>query len=158
MLIVPSSGAAAHTQTIARYVRYYIEVHAVELGELPAVHTAAHLFRNFCYNYKDQLNAAIIVAGWDKQEGGQVYQLPLGGTLLKQDVAVGGSGSTFIHGFIDSNFRPGMSRAECKEFVKKAVSLAMYRDGGSGGCVRLCDINEEGVTKEFVPHEELPIH
>ena len=120
--------------------------------------TAAHLFRSFCYNYKDQLNAAIIVAGWDEQNGGQVYQIPLGGTLLKLDCASGGSGSTFIHGYIDSNYHTGMSRAECKEFVKKAVSLAMYRDGGSGGCVRLADVNAEGVTKEFFPHEELPIH
>ncbi len=152
------SGAAAHTQTIARYVRYYIEMHAVELGQLPQVSTAAHLFRNFLYTYKDQLNASIIVAGWDEQNGGQVFQLPLGGTLLKLDCAAGGSGSTFIHGFIDDQFRKNMSRGECKEFVKKAVSLAMFRDGSSGGCVRLADINAEGVTKEFFPFEKLPIH
>lgn len=31
------SGSAADTQTINRYVRYYMDAHANELGRLPAV-------------------------------------------------------------------------------------------------------------------------
>ena len=36
------------------------------------------------------LTAGIIVAGWDKYEGGSVYGLPIGGTLLKLPFAIGG--------------------------------------------------------------------
>jgi hypothetical protein len=36
------------------------------------------------------LNAGLIVAGWDAQEGGSVYALPLGGTLVKVPFAIGG--------------------------------------------------------------------
>ena len=42
-------------------------MHSVELGSLPLVHTAAHLFRQYVYQYKDQLGAAIIVGGWDEK-------------------------------------------------------------------------------------------
>ena len=35
-----------------------------------------------------------------------------------------------------------LHRAECEEFVKNAVALAMSRDGHSGGVVRICTINE----------------
>ena len=31
--------------------------------------------------------------------------------MFKQDVAVGGSGSTFIQGFIDANYKKGGTRA-----------------------------------------------
>ncbi len=45
----------------------------------------------------------IICAGWDPIMGGQVYNIPLGGSLIKQPFATGGSGSTYIFGYCDSN-------------------------------------------------------
>jgi len=44
----------------------------VEIGEEPTVATAAAIFKKYCYNYRDRLLAGIIVAGWDKYNGGQV--------------------------------------------------------------------------------------
>jgi len=44
----------------------------VQLGEAPLVKTAASVFQELCYNYRDQLMAGIICAGWDKRHGGQV--------------------------------------------------------------------------------------
>lgn len=90
---------------------------SVERGERPSVNTAAVLFKSLCYNNKDQLQAGIIVAGWDKYEGGSVYNIPLGGSLHKQPFAIGGSGSTYIYGYCDSVYRPGMSRDESEQFV-----------------------------------------
>ena len=34
--------------------------------------------------------AGLIVGGWDPVEGGSVYVLPLGGTLMKMPFAIGG--------------------------------------------------------------------
>ena len=42
------------------------------MGELPPVNKAAAMFRQYCYDYRDQLLAGIIVAGWDPKSGGQV--------------------------------------------------------------------------------------
>ena len=63
------------------------------MGEEPLVKTAASIFQDLCYNYRDQLSAGIICAGWDKRKGGQVglEQMP-GGTmwvnLMKQPCLV----------------------------------------------------------------------
>lgn len=35
------------------------------------------------YNNKNMLEAGMMVAGWDKHGGGQVWSIPLGGSLLK---------------------------------------------------------------------------
>ena len=35
------------------------------------------------------LQAGLIVAGWDKHEGGAVYAIPLGGTLIKVPFTIG---------------------------------------------------------------------
>jgi 20S proteasome subunit beta 1 len=45
---------------------------SIELGEPPLVETAANVFRELCYNYRDSLTAGVIIAGWDKRKGGQV--------------------------------------------------------------------------------------
>jgi hypothetical protein len=36
--------------------------------------------------------------GWDQHDGGSVYAIPLGGTLLKVPYTIGGSGSAYITG------------------------------------------------------------
>ena len=93
------------------------EKRRVELGELPAVKTAATLFQQLCYNNKDNLQAGIICAGWDRHNGGSVYNIPLGGSLIKQPFAIGGSGSTYIYGYCDAYYKDDMTKAECRQFV-----------------------------------------
>ena len=48
----------------------------------------------------------------------QVYSIPLGGMYVRQPFAIGGSGSTYVYGYCDSQYQPGMSRDECIQFVK----------------------------------------
>ncbi|KAJ1839251.1 Proteasome subunit beta type-1, partial [Coemansia sp. RSA 2703] len=49
-----------------------------------------------------------------------------------------------------------MSKEECIEFVKNTVSLAMTRDGSSGGVVRLAVITKDGVERHIIPGNQLP--
>lgn len=150
------SGSAADTQAVADAVAYQLAFHSIELEEPPRVRTAACLFQQSCYRYREELSAGIIVAGWDRRRGGQVYVVPMGGMLLRQPFAVGGSGSSYIYGFVDAAFRRGMSREECEEFTARALSLAMARDGSSGGVIRLAAITEAGVERRVLAGPELP--
>ncbi|KAF0688386.1 Aste57867_20006 [Aphanomyces stellatus] len=152
------SGSAADTQALSDYVRYFMASHADEMegDALPKVHTAANLFRKLCYENKDRLMAGIIVAGYDTVKGGQVYSIPIGGAMVEQEFAIGGSGSTYIYGFVDSHWRSGMSREEAEAFVQKALSHAMARDGSSGGVIRTVTINSEGCHRGFVAGNQLP--
>eukprot|EP00123_Amoebidium_parasiticum_P022567 comp9011_c0_seq1/m.4204 comp9011_c0_seq1/g.4204 ORF comp9011_c0_seq1/g.4204 comp9011_c0_seq1/m.4204 type:complete len:217 (-) comp9011_c0_seq1:35-685(-) len=150
------SGSAADTQAVADYVKYYLSMHTVELGEQPLVATAANLFRLLCYGNREQLMAGIICAGYDKKKGGQVYTIPLGGMCVRQPFSIGGSGSTYIYGYCDATFKENMTREQCEEFCTNAVALAMARDGSSGGVVRLATITEKGVERRVVLHPNLP--
>ena len=53
---------------------------------------------------------------------------------------MGGSGSGFIYGYCDANYKANMTLEEAKKFCVTAVSLAMRRDGSSGGAIRLTNI------------------
>uniref|UniRef100_A0A8P4K045 Proteasome endopeptidase complex n=1 Tax=Dicentrarchus labrax TaxID=13489 RepID=A0A8P4K045_DICLA len=130
----------------------------VHLDEPPLVETAANLFKASCYRYREELTAGILVAGWDRRKGGTgtVYCVPIGGMLVRQPVSVGGSGSSYIYGFMDSNYKPGLSKDQCLELTAAALSLAMERDGSSGGVVRLASISEEGVERRVLLGNQLP--
>ncbi|KAJ2162922.1 Proteasome subunit beta type-1 [Coemansia sp. RSA 552] len=150
------SGSAADTQAVADIVKYHLDLYTAQHGEPPTVSVAAALFQEICYQNRDNLSAGIIVAGWDEQTGGTVYDVPLGGSLHKQEYSIGGSGSIFIYGYCDKMFRPNMSREECIEFVKNSVSLAMTRDGSSGGVIRLAVITKDSVERQVISGTDLP--
>ncbi|GJN29708.1 hypothetical protein PR202_gb17959 [Eleusine coracana subsp. coracana] len=148
---------AADTQVISDYVRYFLHQHTIQLGQPATVKVAANLIRLLAYQNKNMLQAGMIVGGWDKYEGGQIFSVPLGGTILRQPFAIGGSGSSYLYGLLDHEWKEGMSREEAEKFVMKVVSLAMARDGASGGVVRTVTINADGVTKKFHPGDKLPL-
>ncbi len=155
-IFVCRSGSAADTQAVSDYVTHYLNQHRMQYGQPPKVESAANVFNQLCYHNKNMLTAGIIVAGWDKHKGGQVFAIPVGGGLLPRPFAIGGSGSTYIYGFCDAYYRPGMNAQQCEEFVAKALCHAMARDGSSGGVIRTVRIDESGVERKMIPGNKLP--
>lgn len=80
----------------------------------------------------------------------------LGGSCMKMPFAIGGSGSTYIYGLLDSEFREGMTAEEAGSLVKLAISHAMARDGSSGGIIRTVTVTEEDNVREYIPGDGLP--
>merc|ERR1712047_172613 len=74
-IMVCRSGSAADTQAMTDAVKNQLEWYEIEFGQPPPVHTAAHLFKNIGYEYRDQFSAGLI-----------------GGALVRQSVSIGGSG------------------------------------------------------------------
>lgn len=151
------SGTSAHTSTIAKYVRYYVDVQANELGNFPPVRSAAGVMREIIYNNRNSLSASMICSGWDPYEGYQIFSVNQTGFQNEGNYAISGSGSVFIAGYFDAYYKPTMSRAAVKEFLKQCIALAVYRDGSSGGCCRLLDITEEKIEREFHEYSTFPI-
>lgn len=150
------SGSAADTQAIADIVSYHLNFYEMEMNEPPEVNVAANVFRDMCYNYRDQLTAGIIVAGWDKRLGGQVYSVPIGGMLVRQAFTIGGSGSSYVYGYTDANFKEGMTQEEAVNFSKNTLALAMSRDGSSGGVIRLGIITKDGIERRVITGQDIP--
>jgi 20S proteasome subunit beta 1 len=129
---------------------------SVETGRPPSVKVAAHLMRRLCYENKDSLLAGVIIGGWDPVDGGSVYNIPLGGSCWKVPFALSGSGSTYIWGLVDSEYRPDLTHEEGRALVKKAISHAMARDGSSGGIIRTVLVTGEGHDRDYTPGDALP--
>ena len=149
------AGTASDTQFLLQTTKNYMSQFAIEYNDKPPVKVAARILQQYQYEYKDYLSAALIVAGVDNLEGPCVYSVGMGGTLLKQDIALNGSGSGYIYGYVDEHFKKNMTKQEAKDFIKKAVSLAMFRDNSSGGVIRILDITKDGFNKEYFPFDQI---
>ncbi|MBN3291673.1 PSB9 protein, partial [Polypterus senegalus] len=149
------SGSAADAQAVADIVDYQLDLHSIDMGGLPLVKAAANMVKDISYKYKEEMVAHLIVAGWDKSKGGQVYGT-LGGMLTRQPFAVGGSGSTYIYGYVDSAYKKNMTKDDCHKFVSNALSLAMNRDGSSGGVIYMVTITDKGTEEKVILGNELP--
>jgi len=151
------SGSAADTQAITDIVKYKLGLAEVQQGRPATVKDAAMAFKEICYEYRDSLMAGILVAGYDKVNGGKVYSVPVGGMCVNQPFAIGGSGSTYLYGMMDHRFKPGMSQESIEQLVLDAVTQAIRRDGSSGGCCRMAIITKDGVERKLWLNTELPI-
>ncbi|KXZ44844.1 hypothetical protein GPECTOR_61g797 [Gonium pectorale] len=149
------SGSAADTQAIASHVQHFVAQHQAEEGDHISVKTVANLVKMMAYNNKDNLQAGLIVAGFDKHEGGQVYSISLGGTITRAPFAISGSGSTYINGFVDKNWRDNMTEQEAMDFVTRALKYAMTWDASSGGCIRTVTITSAGAKRQFIPGSDI---
>ncbi|KAK9236784.1 nucleophile aminohydrolase [Lipomyces kononenkoae] len=148
------SGSAADTQAVADIVKYHLQVYSVINGGPPTTRIAAAIFQELCYANKDALTAGIICAGYDAQYGGEVYSIPLGGSMHKQDYAIAGSGSTYIYGFCDTQYKPNMTKEETIKFIKGALTEAIKWDGSSGGVIRMVVLTKDGIERLiFYPDE-----
>lgn len=147
------SGSAADTQAVADIVQYHLDVYSSQYGE-PSTRTAASIFQQLCYENKDNLSAGIIVAGYDQKNKGQVYSIPIGGSLHRQNYAIAGSGSTFIYGYCAKNFKENMTKDQTVDFIKHSLSQAIKWDGSSGGVIRMVILTKDGVERlVFYPDE-----
>ncbi|EGU12797.1 Proteasome subunit beta type [Rhodotorula toruloides ATCC 204091] len=149
-------GSFIANRAVADVVTAQLSQYEMTHGEKPTVHIAATMLEGIIYQNKDRLSAGIIVAGWDRIAGGTVYNIPLGGGLFSAPWCIAGSGSTFVWGYCDKTFEPGWNKDQTLEFVRDTLSLAMSRDGSSGGTIRMAIITEEGVERVFVPGDKLP--
>ena len=164
------SGSAADTQYIADVIRHQLLRRKILHSRSSCVSDAAHLIKNYIKNNNngsDNLSASLICAGYDHiQDDGIIYSIDLGGTIMEQKCgwACNGSGSTYILGLIDdqmslnnmkgqdednnnkesSTLSMSWNEEEAVAFVKKAIGLAMERDGSSGGVIRIFVIDRNG--------------
>ncbi|VEU21575.1 DEKNAAC102508 [Brettanomyces naardenensis] len=148
------SGSAADTQAVADIVRYQMDLYKTANASEPSTRLAASIFQEICYNNKDQLTAGIICAGYDEGKGGQVFTVPLGGSMHQHEYAISGSGSVFIYGYCKKNYKPDMSQQDTIDFIKTSLSQAIRWDGSSGGVIRMVILTKKGIERLiFYPDE-----
>ncbi|NOQ53770.1 MAG: proteasome subunit beta, partial [Thermoplasmata archaeon] len=85
----------------------------------------------------------LIIAGVDPS-GGHVYSLDAAGGSIEDEYVSTGSGSPFVYGVLEDNFKSGLTTSEGADLVIRAITAAMARDSASGDGIEIAIINNKG--------------
>ncbi|KAL7514874.1 hypothetical protein ACHAXN_012161 [Cyclotella atomus] len=152
--VICRSGSAADTQHLASIIRSDLVSRQILYRIKGTVSHVASLLWNLLSN-DSSLSASLICAGYDHELArGVIYSIAPGGTVFEERMwAAGGSGSTYILGYLDSHLpkceeengeKLVVSEEEALDIVYNALCLAMDRDGSSGGFLRMYVIDRFG--------------
>jgi len=134
------SGSVGPAQNLVRSLRAETSLYESRRDERMSMRalsqTAGHLVRG--------LPVAPILAGID-DEGGHVYELDGGGSVMATDYAAGGSGMQVAYGVLERRFDAEADREEATDAAVAAVEAASERDTASGNGVTVATITGQGV-------------
>ena len=139
-----TAGLVGDAQLLARYLKAEVELYKLKRSETMTVRAAATLMANILagrrfYPYWVQL----LIGGID-DEGGHVYSLDPAGGCIPDDYVTTGSGSPYVYGVLENNYRPNMSTNDAVDLAIQSLTAAMNRDAASGNGYDIAVISKKG--------------
>lgn len=153
-LLMLVTGEAGDTVQFAEYMEKNIQLYKMRNGYELTPHAAANFTRR---NLADALRSSsayqvnLLLAGYDDTEGPELYYMDWLASLQKIPFAAHGYGSFFSLSILDRYYKPGLSREEATELLKKCIEEVQRRF-----LVRLPDFFIRIVDKDGVHDVSIP--
>jgi proteasome beta subunit len=139
------AGLVGDAQVLARYLSAEVELYKLKRNTSMSVKAASTLMANILSGRRYfPYWVALVIGGMD-QDGGHVYSLDAAGGAIEDTYVTTGSGSPYVYGVLEDNYKEGLSSTEGVDIALRALSAAMKRDAASGDGVDIAIINK----KEF---------
>jgi len=152
-LALATAGLVGDLQVLVRYLNAEANLYRLKRDVKMPVESAATLMSNILnqrkfYPYYVQL----ILGGYDNT-GGHVYSLDAAGGAIPDKYTAAGSGSPYVFGVLEDNYRDDLTIDEGIDIALRAITAAMERDSASGGMIDVAIITKEGFKE--IPEEEI---
>lgn len=148
---IACAGLIGDMQAIARSLRAEVRLYELDVNRRMHIRAAAKLLANILFSQRYMpLLSETLVGGLD-ETGPHLYVLDAIGSLIEDDYAALGSGSTIAIGILEANYKKDLSIDEAKSLAIKAVKAAIERDALSGDGIDMLVITKSGVEERFEP-------
>lgn len=152
-LALATAGLVGDLQVLARYLNAEANLYRLKRTVRMPVKSAATLMSNIMNQRKfTPYYVQLILGGYD-DTGGYVYSLDAAGGAIPDKYTAGGSGSPYVFGVMEDNYRDNMTADEGIDLAVRAITAAKNRDSASGGMISVAVITKEGFKE--VPKEEI---
>lgn len=152
-LALATAGLVGDLQVLSRYLSAESNLYRLKRDSKIPVKSAATLMSNIMNQRKfAPYYVQLILGGWDSN-GGHVYSLDAAGGAIPDKYTSGGSGSPYVFGVLEDQYKDNMTTDEGINLAIRAVTAAMGRDSASGNGVDVAVINEKEFR--FIPEEEV---
>ena len=147
------AGGVADAQNLVDTMRYNANIYRFQNKELIPIKSAARLCSNILFNQRYfPFYVQLIMAGYTKEEGATIYNLDLFGSISSEKFISTGSGSPVAYGYLESEYREGMSVNDAYKTAMHAIAAAIRRDAGTGDNINVVIIDKDGYRE--LPKEQ----
>lgn len=147
------AGLVGDAQVLARYLSAEVELYKLKRNSGMTVKAASTLMANILSGRRYfPYWVALIIGGMDS-EGGHVYSLDAAGGAIEDTYVTTGSGSPYVYGVLEDNYKEGLSTSDGVDLAIRALTAAMKRDAASGDGIDLSIITKKDF--KFVTEDDI---
>jgi proteasome beta subunit len=137
------AGLVGDAQVLARYLSAEVELYKLKRNTSMSVKAASTLMANILSGRRYfPYWVALVIGGMDK-DGGHVYSLDAAGGAIEDKYVTTGSGSPYVYGVLEDNYKDGLSTSDVLDISIRALTAAMRRDAASGDGIDLAVITKK---------------
>ena len=138
------AGGVADAQNIVDVLRYHANVHRIQNQEPIPIKSLARLTSlMFHENRGYPFIADILVGGYDN-EGPQLFNIDMFGSVEEKNYVTTGSGSPVAYGLLEEEYKDNLTLDEAKSIALRAVKAAITRNIGTGDGINVALIDKNG--------------
>ncbi|MDP6871450.1 MAG: proteasome subunit beta [Candidatus Thalassarchaeaceae archaeon] len=135
-----TAGLVGHAQSLSRTLSAELRLYELKHGKPMTVKGAATLTANILSGRPHYVQ--LLIVGVD-DSGSSVYSIDSAGGSIPDVYCATGSGSPYMYGVLEDQFREGMSETDSLKLAAKALLASAQRDAASGNGMDLAVITPE---------------
>jgi len=139
-----TAGLVGDAQLLARYLSAEVDLYKLKRSETISIRAAATLMANILAGRRFAPYWVQLLIGGIDDEGGHVYSLDPAGGCIPDEYVTTGSGSPYVYGVLENNFKPNMSKSDTIDLAVMSLHAAMARDSASGNGYDIAAITNKG--------------
>jgi proteasome beta subunit len=144
-LAMTIAGGVADAQNLVDVMRYNANIYKLQNKEPMPTKSAARLCSNVLFNNRYfPYYVQIIMAGYLQSEGSIIYNIDLFGSMTTERFISTGSGSPVAYGYLESEFKDGMTVNDGYKVAMQAIAAAIRRNAGTGDNINVVIIDSGG--------------
>ena len=152
-LALATAGLVGDLQTLARYLNAEANLYRLKRDSKMPVKSAATLMANIMNQRKFAPYYVQLILGGFDNTGGYIYALDAAGGAIPDKYTSAGSGSPYVYGVLEDNYKDDLSTDEGVDIAIRAITAAMNRDSASGGMISVAVIDTNGFKE--IPEDEV---
>ena len=153
------SGGAADAQLFMRVIKGEIKLIELKNERNVYVSEVAMVLSSIQYNSIRTQGSIVglILGGYDENDNFSLYNLAVDGTIIPNEGYVTtGSGSIYVQGVLDNNFKKNLTEKEALDLLEKCFKTSFKNDNASGGGFAVKIITKDGIvssSKKYIKSE-----
>ncbi|MGY8715824.1 MAG: proteasome subunit beta [Candidatus Poseidoniales archaeon] len=150
-IALTTAGLVGHAQSLSRTLASELRLYELKRDSPMTVKGAATLTANILVGRPHHVQ--LLIVGVDKS-GSSVYSIDAAGGSIPDVYCATGSGSPYMYGVLEDQYRDNMSREDALKVAAKSLLASAQRDAASGNGMDLAVITPKDGFK-LLSEEEL---